>query len=81
MVRWALASFGQVQALDLAATDSNLKGFFGGFSDGTYGYAAPCFTEGVYWASQTSAATALRQQRRPLPCVFRPYGAGTQEEC
>ena len=52
MVRWALASFGQVQALDLAATDPNLKGFFGGFSDGTYGYAAPRLLESVYWVRQ-----------------------------
>ena len=82
MVRWALASFGQVQVLDLAATDSNLKGFFGGFSDGPYSYMAPYLTEGVYWVSETTAAAAaLRQQRRPLPCVFRPSGARTQEEC
>ena len=44
-----MASFGQVQVLDLAATDSNLKGFFGGFSDGTRG----AMRHGeVYWASQ-----------------------------
>ena len=63
MVRWALASFGQVQVLDLAATDPNLKGFLGGFSDGTYGYVAPYFTDGVYWANGTTAAAALRRQR------------------
>ena len=80
MARWALVSLGQVQVLDLAATDPNLKGFFGGFSDGNYGYAAPYFTEGIYWASETSAAAAPQRQRRHLPCVFWPSSAGTQEE-
>ena len=80
MARLALASFGQVQVLDLAATDVNLKGSFGGFSNGTYGYAAPYLTEGVYWASETTAAASPRRQRRHLQCVFRPSSAGTQEE-
>ena len=36
VARWALASFGQVQVLDLTLTDPALKGFGGGFSYGTY---------------------------------------------
>ena len=31
----------QVQVLDLATTDPDLKVFGGGFSDGSYGYLAP----------------------------------------
>ena len=32
-----------VEWLDLAAQDSNLKGFYGGFTDGRYGYLVPYF--------------------------------------
>merc|ERR1712217_257042 len=36
-----LSTFGDVQVLDLTSTDSDLKGFAGGFSDGTNGYLVP----------------------------------------
>ncbi len=38
---------GGVTVLDLAAVDSGLKGFEGGFTDGRYGYFVPCFN-GTY---------------------------------
>jgi len=36
-----LSDFSTVSVLDLTATDSDLKGFEGGFTDGTYGYMVP----------------------------------------
>eukprot|EP00959_Pyramimonas_sp_CCMP1952_P446862 9356704-Pyramimonas_sp.AAC.1 len=33
--------FNAVEVLNLANTDSDLEGFSGGFTDGTYGYAIP----------------------------------------
>jgi len=39
--RFLLSDFSTVQVLDLAATDSQLGGFRGGFTDGTYGYMVP----------------------------------------
>ena len=41
VVRVDLATFSQVQVLDLTATDSDLKGFNGGFASGGYGYFVP----------------------------------------
>ena len=55
MARWALASFEQVQVLDLTLTNPALKGFIAGFHDGTYGYAVPYyngahFGKVAFWA-------------------------------
>ena len=36
-----LTTFSQVQVLDLAATDTDLWGFQGGFASGAYGYLVP----------------------------------------
>ena len=44
-----LATFSQVQVLDLAATDADLKGFAGGFASGGYGYFVPHFNNGAYF--------------------------------
>merc|ERR1712217_663306 len=41
VARFNLNTFGDVQMLDLTSTDSDLKGFFGGFTDDTYGYLVP----------------------------------------
>ena len=48
MARWALASFEQVQVLDLTLTNPALKGFIAGFHDGTYGYAVPYYNGAHY---------------------------------
>jgi len=39
--RFDLATFSQVQVLDLTSTDGDLKGFNGGFASGGYGYFVP----------------------------------------
>ena len=44
-----MSTFSNVAVLDLTTTDSDLKGFNGGFSDGTYGYLVPYFNEGAYF--------------------------------
>ena len=41
VVRVDLATFSQVQVLDLATIDPDLKGFWGGFASGGYGYFVP----------------------------------------
>jgi len=41
VARFSLSDFSRVSVLDLTATDSDLKGFVGGFTDGTYGYLVP----------------------------------------
>ena len=43
MARFNLATFStdSVEVLDLAKTDPHLKGIFGGFSDGKFGYTVP----------------------------------------
>ena len=41
VARVNLASFSQVQVLDLTATDADLKRFSGGFASGGYGYLVP----------------------------------------
>lgn len=41
VARVDLNDFRTVSVLDLALTDSNLKGFYGGFTDGKYGYFVP----------------------------------------
>jgi len=41
VTRFSLQSFGDVQVLDVSTTDADLKGFRGGFTDGTYGYIVP----------------------------------------
>ena len=41
LVRVDLETFSQVQVLDLAATDTDLKGFEGGYASGDYGYLVP----------------------------------------
>ena len=40
VARVDLATFSQVQVLDLTATDPDLKGFTGGFASGGYGYVS-----------------------------------------
>ena len=44
--RFNLATFSEVQVLNVAASDEEAK-FHGGFQDGTYGYLVP-FTNGAY---------------------------------
>jgi hypothetical protein len=39
--RFELSSFSNVETFDLAAADTELKGFQGGFTDGNYGYMVP----------------------------------------
>ena len=41
VARIDLATFSQVQVLDLTTTDTDLKGFQGGFASGDYGYFVP----------------------------------------
>merc|ERR1711918_195913 len=41
MGRVDLSDFSTVSVLDLTDTDSDLKGFGGGFTDGSYGYFVP----------------------------------------
>ena len=41
MARVELANFSQVQVLDLASMDADLRGFQGGFASGGYGYLVP----------------------------------------
>jgi hypothetical protein len=41
VARFDLSTFSGVQVLDLAATDPDLKGFWDGFHDGTFGYVVP----------------------------------------
>ena len=43
VARVDLATFTQVQVLDLADTDPDLKGFVGGFASGGFGYFVPYF--------------------------------------
>jgi len=47
IVRFSLRTFGDVQVLDTAMKDPDLKGFRGGFTDGTYGYLVP-YKNGQY---------------------------------
>jgi len=49
VARFSLSDFSSVSVLDLAATDSDLKGFCGGFTDGTYGYMVPDRNDGGYF--------------------------------
>ena len=65
VARWALASFDQVQVLDLTETDPTLKGFYGGFSDGIYGYAMP-FNNGAYFGKMARWALASFDQVQVL---------------
>jgi len=63
VARFSLSDFSSVSVLDLTATDSDLKGFKGGFTDGTYGYMVPTIndevarfsvashTQGIGWTS------------------------------
>ena len=44
----SLADFSTVSYLNLADTNANLKGFVGGFTDGTYGYMVP-WNNGAYF--------------------------------
>ena len=46
-----------VQALDLTATDPDLKGFIGGFASGDYGYFVP-YNNGAYHGKVASVALA-----------------------
>ena len=46
VARVDLATFSQVQVLDLAATDPDLLGFSGGFASGGYGYFVPTYNYG-----------------------------------
>ncbi len=39
---------GGVSWLDMASTDAGLKGFFGGFTDGRYGYFVPFYINGAF---------------------------------
>ena len=48
VARVDLATFAQVQVLDLTATDADLKGFVGGFTSGGYGYVVP-YSNGAYF--------------------------------
>jgi len=41
VARFLLSDFSTVSVLDLTAKDPDLKGFYGGFTDGTYGYLVP----------------------------------------
>ena len=41
VARFRLDDFSTVQVLNLGATDPLLKGFIGGFTDGTWGYVVP----------------------------------------
>ena len=41
MVQLPQAPFTSNSVLDLTITDAALKGFYGGFDDGSYGYLAP----------------------------------------
>ena len=41
VARFDLATFSAVEVLDLTSTDGDLKGFIGGFTDGTHGYLVP----------------------------------------
>ena len=41
VARFNLASSSIVTVLDLASADADLKGFHGGFTDGTYSYMVP----------------------------------------
>jgi len=47
VARFSLRTFNDVQVLDVSATSADLKGFRGGFTDGTYGYLVP-FKNGLY---------------------------------
>jgi len=38
-----LSDFSTVSVLDLTTTDADLKGFWGGFTDGRYGYFVPYY--------------------------------------
>jgi len=49
VARFSLSDFSSVSVLDLTATDSDLKGFRGGFTDGTYGYMVPYQGAGGYF--------------------------------
>ena len=60
-----LASSDQVQVLDLTVMDPVLKGFYGGFSDGTYGYAAP-YNDGAYFGKVERWALASFDQVQAL---------------
>ena len=44
-----LATFSQVQVLDLAATDADLRGFIDGFASDGYGYVVPYQNNGDYF--------------------------------
>jgi len=48
VVRFSLLTFGDVKVLDVATKDAGLKGFRGGFTDGTYGYLVPYKNEAGY---------------------------------
>jgi len=46
VARFLLSDFSTVSVLDLTGTDVDLKGFEGGFTDGTYGYLVPYYNDG-----------------------------------
>ena len=48
VARVDLSDFLTVSVLDLTDTDSDLKGFWGGFTDGSYGYFVP-YSNGAYY--------------------------------
>ena len=47
VARFRLDDFNTVQVLDLAKADAELKGFHGGFTDGTWGYVVPFYDSGA----------------------------------
>ena len=49
VARVDLTDFSTVSVLNLASTDADLKGFFGGFTDGRYGYFAPYYDGAAYF--------------------------------
>ncbi len=48
VARFQLSDFSTVQVLDLTSTNAALKGFCGGFTDGTWGYVIP-YNNGAYF--------------------------------
>jgi hypothetical protein len=48
VVRVDLNDFSTVSVLNLASTDADLKGFYGGFTDGRYGYFVPHYNGSYY---------------------------------
>ena len=71
VARVDLATFTQVQVLDLTTTDSDLRGLIGGFASGGYGYFVPYFN-GEYFGKVAQVNLTTFSQVQVLDLATLP---------